>query len=209
MPSNIFLTSNFINVASSILPKLGTKEMTVVVVTTATETYDKAPWLESDWDILEQQKNIKLFKYTITGKTEQTIIKDLGDIDILYIAGGNVFFLLQEAQKNGFAKLVKSHVAKGKIYIGQSAGSIIAGPDIWPTRRSDTIGDAPDINGYEGFGLINFVVLPHWGSESKRQQHFGERLENVYNEDNIYVLLNDYQYIECADDVFRLVDVRV
>ena len=54
--------------------------------------------------------------------------------DTIFVSGGNSFFLLQELIKSGTGKLIMD---LGKIYIGESAGSIILSPDIGYIKEMD------------------------------------------------------------------------
>ena len=85
----------------------------------------------------------------------------LSACDYIYISGGNTFYLLQELRKSGADRMIISEVNAGKVYIGESAGAIIAAPDIEYARGMDSIKKAPELIGYEGLGLVSFYPLPH------------------------------------------------
>jgi peptidase E len=57
---------------------------------------------------------------------------------------------------------------EGKTYISTSAGSIIAGSKVLIILL------APDevcaIENKDGYGLVNFTILPHWGSEDFKEK---------------------------------------
>jgi len=101
-----------------------------------------------------------------------------------------------------------NYIKNGKVYIGCSAGSIIAGPDIYITRFIDEISNASKLKSYKGLGLVDFVVFPHWGSKDFREIYLNERLRNSYNQKNKIILLTDYQYVRVKDDWYRIVDVK-
>lgn len=82
--------------------------------------------------------------------------------EIIYIAGGNTFFLLQELKKSGAHQLIINEVDKGKLYIGESAGAIIAAPDIGYSAAMDNVEKAPELKNYLGLNLIDFYVVPHF-----------------------------------------------
>ena len=46
--------------------------------------------------------------------------------DLVFIVGGNTFYLLQELRKSGADKLLCEAVRAGKLCIGESAGAIVA-----------------------------------------------------------------------------------
>lgn len=88
--------------------------------------------------------------------------------DIYYVAGGNTFYILDRLKKTNLFSTIKKAVADGKIYIGTSAGSIIAGPDIEIAGFGPS-GDENDIHlkNLSGLGLVNFLVYPHYLKKEK------------------------------------------
>ncbi len=81
----------------------------------------------------------------------------------LCIAGGNTFYLLQELKRNGLLDLIKQKVQDGMLYIGESAGAIIACPDISYNQIMDDKTVATELTNYSGMGLVDYYVLPHNG----------------------------------------------
>ena len=114
------------------------------------------------------------------GKTNAQIIADLSNFDVMYIEGGNSYYLLQESQKNDFGEFVKKRVEEGMIYISTSAGTVIAGPDIEPVRREETTPLAPDLQGTKAFSIVNFVIMPHWGGEEYRYFYNDYLTRHIY-----------------------------
>src|SRR3989344_8018960 len=55
---------------------------------------------------------------------------DVQSYDVMYVCGGNTFYLMDKLRKTGFDKKITDFVNSGKVYVGVSAGSVIAGPDI-------------------------------------------------------------------------------
>jgi dipeptidase E len=94
----------------------------------------------------------------------------LDQTDVVFVAGGNTFFLLQEMRKGGFAELIHDYIHKGMIYIGSSAGSVVAGPTVRLVNGLDDPTDAPELQDFAGLGLIDIAILPHWGSPKRCAQ---------------------------------------
>ena len=88
------------------------------------------------------------------------VIKNSG---CLCISGGNTFYLLQELKRNGLLDLIKQKVQDGTLYIGESAGAIIACPDISYNQIMDDKTIATELTNYSGMGLVDYYVLPHNG----------------------------------------------
>lgn len=60
--------------------------------------------------------------------------------DVVYIAGGDTRHLLSQARQSGLDKLIKQMVYAGKVYVGVSAGSLIATPNIGEPFDPETAG---------------------------------------------------------------------
>jgi dipeptidase E len=117
--------------------------------------------------------------------------------------------LLQKAQRSGFIELIRELISdQNKIYIGTSAGSIIAGPDVSPDFVPDDVAAAPGLQGTQGFELVNFCLLPHWGSDNFRETYLKYRMEAAYKEPQVpLLLLTNTQYVWVKDDQMQIVDV--
>lgn len=92
-------------------------------------------------------------------------IEDLQDFDVIYVCGGNTFSILKKMRETHVDEFVKSQVRKGAIYVGVSAGSIIAGPNIeiagWGIDGDSNNVELEDLS---GFNLTNIAVYPHFES---------------------------------------------
>lgn len=206
----LFLTSSSNTVARSLVQEINpTKYPKLVFIYTASEPEegDKS-WLEKDRQTLVDG-GFEVTDYTITGKTTEQILTAISHTDVIFVSGGNTFYLLQKAQESGFLGILKDFVEnKGKIYVGSSAGSIFAGPDIEPVNDLDNISKAPNLKDFVGAKLVDFVVLPHWGSENFKNKYFGNgKIERDYNVKNKLILLTDNQYVKVEDDVYKIVDI--
>lgn len=90
-------------------------------------------------------------------------VQAIKNSDCLCVSGGNTFFLLQELKRNGLLDLIKQKVQDGMPYIGESAGAIIACPDIAYNQIMDDKTVATELTDYSGMGLVDYYVLPHNG----------------------------------------------
>ena len=128
----LFLTSSVHAVAHDIAKRVNlSKGNKLVFIDTAAEFEEgDKTWLKNDRQALVDS-GFNVSDYTITGKTQEQIEKDLAPFDSIYLSGGHTAYLLQQSQKSGFVSLIKELILKQeKTYIGTSAGSIIAGPKI-------------------------------------------------------------------------------
>lgn len=202
----LFLTSSGSVVTRDIAKTIGKKVrgMRLAFITTASEVEkgDKG-WLRKDKTALVDA-GFTLLDYTLTGKTAQQLREDLDDVDIVYVEGGNQFYLLQQIQQSGFAPIVRALIRKGVVYIGSSAGSQVAGPDLYPTYRPDHVKKAPLLDGYKGLGLVDFVVFPHWGSDDFRDLYLKHRMAHAYTTKHKIILLTDSQYVRVEGEMYRI-----
>ena len=88
----------------------------------------------------------------------------LSSAQIIYVEGGNTFQLQLELLNSGLSEQIVSQVRdKGKIYIGTSAGSIIATPDIQTAAWfGDRVVDGMEQKSWLSLGLVPFAVYPHF-----------------------------------------------
>ncbi|EKD80741.1 MAG: hypothetical protein ACD_40C00019G0007 [uncultured bacterium] len=209
---HLFLTSAIgtPGVAESVRTKLNhNRSLKTAFITTPIEVEDMTDdeWYQADRAALKNN-GFDFFDYTITGKSESDFHHDLSDIDAIYVSGGNTNHLLQESHKSNFDSFMRDFVNSGKLYLGTSAGSIIAGPQLPPYLWGDEAG-APDLTGYTSWGLVNFTLLPHWGSDIFKDKYLGGRMSQIYSESvQPFILCNDHEYVEVQDDHYRIIDVR-
>jgi dipeptidase E len=204
----LYLTSSVHAVAQNIANRLtpGAAKKLVFIYTASEPKGEQA---DLEWQVRDRQALVdagfQVSDYTITGRTKEQIRDDLHEFELIYISGGDTAYLLRQAQLSGFVDLVRELVEKeNKIYIGTSAGSIIAGP-----RLPDYFDKENGPANRSCFGLVNFTVLPHWGSENFKDKYLGGRMEIVYREGQApLLLLTDYQYAHVKDGVIQVVDLR-
>jgi dipeptidase E len=84
--------------------------------------------------------------------------KRLKDADIIYLSGGNTFYLLDQVRKSGFDKWLDEN-KDSKVYVGSSAGSILATPTIKAAGVADQ--NTPGLTDLRGLGWVDFEFLPH------------------------------------------------
>lgn len=96
---------------------------------------------------------------------------DQNKYDIIYICGGDTFLILDRMRKLGVDKfIIQSVKDNSSVYVGVSAGGILAGPDIeiagWGSE-----GDINDINlmDLEGLNLTNIALFPHYKFHLKNE----------------------------------------
>lgn len=205
----LFLASNISVTAKSIINDLSgdIRGQKLVYISTASEPDEgDKTWEKHDMEIFAGA-GFDVTEYTLTGKTPEQVDTDLKDADVLVVAGGNPFYLLYHVQRTGFKDVAERHVNEGKIYIGSSSGSLVAGPDLSIAHRQEAIIKSPGLQSFEGMKLVDFVTFPHWGSDMSRELYMHHRLELAYNMRNKIILLTDKQYVHVKDDWYRVQEI--
>lgn len=98
---------------------------------------------------------------------------------MIFVSGGNTFYLLQELKKSNADQLIIDEIKKGKLYIGSSAGSIILSKDILYVDKMDDKRKATELENFLGLNMVDFYTLPHLNNEP-----FTEIVENILKENN-------------------------
>jgi dipeptidase E len=210
MKNNIFLTSDAATVVHDIVRHFDfeNKKKTLFVETSGETHEGEKRWIDDARQKMEEL-GFEITNYTITDKTENEIEEVLSGVDVLYVAGGDSSYLLYQSQKNNFSGIVKKFIEKGGIYIGQSAGSIVAGPNIESLYKPSSNEWFQKLNGFDGYGLVDFIIVPHFGLEDKRDQFFNNRFELMYSEKYKFILLTDRQYVRVQEDgMYRIEEVQ-
>ena len=103
----------------------------------------------------------------------------IDDFDIIYMMGGNTFYLLDVIRKTGFDKVIVDFINKGKIYIGSSAGSEILGNSIDVALGYDE--NNVNMIDFTGLKIVDALIVPH----SNRKEEFISELKNKTKENVI------------------------
>lgn len=122
--------------------------------------YADAPW------VLAERRSIVALGHELVDITARDVsaadfAATLSAIDAVYVAGGSTFALLEALRTTGSDVVLAQRVRDGLPYIGLSAGSIIAGPDITPASLMDDPADGPALTDLSGLGLVDRTVIPH------------------------------------------------
>lgn len=97
--------------------------------------------------------------------SEEIAKEKLSEAKTVFISGGNTFYLLQELKRKNLTSYLKERIENGLLYIGESAGSVIAAPDIEYASIVDDKTLATELNDYTGLNLVDFYIVPHFEEE--------------------------------------------
>jgi len=171
-----------------IINKEKIKDKKVLYITTASdgENDSDKSWMDEEYEtILDlgfSKENIYEFKI---GQKEINI----NDFDVIYMMGGNTFYLMDMIRKYNFDTVIKKAMDNGIIYIGSSAGSIILGNSVEYALPFDE--NNVDLKDFSGLRIIDGIIIPHANRKeefiSKVKENIGEKLFLLYDEDGIII----------------------
>ena len=121
---------------------------------------------------------------------------------LLYISGGNTFYLLQELKKKDLLFLIKEQIADGMVYVGESAGAIITAKDIDYNKIMDDKAVAKELNDTEALNEADFYVLPHVGEEPFAES--AQAILNTYGDKLNLLPLNNRQAVLVEDEEVKV-----
>ncbi|MBC2603503.1 peptidase E [Puniceicoccus vermicola] len=158
----IFLSSSFADVTDLFLKFTEEKQegKRVTFIPTASLVEDVTFYVEAGKAALEKM-SLTVDELEISTATIQEIESKLQNNDYIYITGGNTFFLLQELRRTGAGRIITEQINSGKIYIGESAGSIVLSPNIEYIKDMDDFTAAPKIESFSSLGAVEFYPVPH------------------------------------------------
>jgi dipeptidase E len=96
---------------------------------------------------------------------------DLSNFGVLFAVGGNSFLLRQAMKLSGFDALIGPLLSNsGVIYGGWSAGSVVAGRDLFGIDHMDdpkpvAFGYPQEVLPQQGLSLIDGTLVPHFRSD--------------------------------------------
>jgi dipeptidase E len=157
------------------LPSLvdgGTAGLRIAFVPTAAgPEFDTKEWVRADRAQLAALGcGVSVLDLAIVEQDE--IEAALQRLDGVFLTGGNAFLLLWHARRSGFADLVVPRVEAGELlYVGTSAGAVVAGPDVAPAANLDNRREVPELESSTALGLVPFTVLPHDDDPETRALH--------------------------------------
>lgn len=127
--------------------------------------------------------------------TKEDLYQNYPIFDIYYICGGNTFFILDCMRRTGIQNVITDAVKeKNGFYLGVSAGSILAGPDI-SAANFGTVKDKNFLGMHSlgSFNLVPFLIFPHYLEEDKKEVvafkkfHFKEPVIAITDNQALYI----------------------
>ncbi|KFN93286.1 alpha-aspartyl dipeptidase [Tetragenococcus muriaticus PMC-11-5] len=131
---------------------------------------------------------------------KSSFLKKLENAKLLFISGGNTFYLLQELKRKNLLSLIFKQINQGLPFIGESAGAIILAPNIEYNKIMDNTELAPELIDYCSLGITNFYTLPHYiefpfiETVQKTLTAYQAKLNLVPISNSEVIIMNDTSY---------------
>ena len=139
-------------------------QIKIIFVPTASRSEEELKYVnESKKELLDLgilENNIKTLNLD-----KPVSFQEVEDFDVIYVCGGNTFYLLKKVKETGFDKVIIKFAKTGKLYFGVSAGSILVCPNIdiaSPFDENDV-----NLTDLTGLNLTDVIVSPHYCKEEK------------------------------------------
>lgn len=138
--------------------------------------------------------------------TAEEIRTKLKNNDIIYVTGGNTFFLLEELKRTGADKIIIEEVNAGKLYIGESAGAIVTAVNIEYAKGMDNPKKAPGLLNFDALNLVDFYTVPHYTNfpfkkaAQKIMIQYSSELKLLPISNHEAIIMDDDEIRHCTDN---------
>lgn len=117
----------------------------------------------------------------------------------IFVSGGNTFHLLDQYHRTGFGKWLTKNLGD-KVYVGVSAGSIIAAPSIDVATIPPADHNLPNMEDLRGMKWVDFEVEPHCDTKRFATIEYYSQTRN-----NTVYAIDDQSAIAVAGDKVSVV----
>jgi dipeptidase E len=162
----LLLTSNgikgkIVDIFPTLLKKPASEYSVAFDITAAYGDEDNPQWFGKFRDQLYQLGITNIEDVDLRSKTLDELEKLLSKKDMLFVNGGNTFFLLDCMRKAGLEKALTKFLSEDKLYVGVSAGGIVVTPSI--AIADVEPGDPNNIGmqDFTGLNIVDFEFSPH------------------------------------------------
>ena len=141
-----------------------TESKKILFIPTATNVDEYKKYIHLTQKVFEDF-GYEVENFDVSIFSEEIAKEKLSEAKIVFISGGNTFYLLQELKRKNLIPYLKERIENGLLYIGESAGSVIAAPDIEYASIVDDKTLATELDDYTGLNLVDFYIVPHFEEE--------------------------------------------
>ena len=204
----LFLASYFAGVAK-LLPEFAGGNLTgkkVCYIPTASivESVDFFVDTSKKW---LTKLGLEIDELEISTANAKDISSKIAEADIIFVEGGNTFYLLQELKRTGADKLIKKQINKGVLYIGASAGSMLLSRDIEYVKHMDSPDKAPALkDNFTSLSVVDFCIVPHFTNFPFKKA--GQKIVDLYGAKLDLKPISNHQAITVDGDAIALIEVN-
>lgn len=170
------------------------KEMyKAVIITTASDLYKNddyhIPSIKSDLNSIGFEVDLLDIEFENA--------EDMKNYDLIYLLGGNPFYLLFHLRKTNSKKIFENHIKDKKLLIGASAGSLVLTNSIGVVNEFDSeMNKEVQLKNLDGLSLVNLEICPHAKKFEGKYENFSDKLRVYEQGKNISLSrLNDGEAI--------------
>lgn len=201
----VFLASYFAGVTAQFQDFIKNKAITdreIVFIPTAGNVEDYTDYIDEGRAALVAM-GYQVDELDVASESQAAAIAKLKAAQIIYISGGNTFYLLQELKRKQLLPVINEKINAGIPYIGESAGAIIMAPNIEYNSLMDDTSVAPDLTDYSALAQTDFYTLPHFEEEPFVEAD--EKVIATYQNQINLVPINNSQAIISDGETYRIV----
>ncbi len=128
----------------------------------AVEPGDKR-WVLDNINSVAKNFPARLDIVNLLALTIEEVEERIAPLDAIFVVGGYTDYLMHVFNKTGFSKLLPK-LLETKVFVGSSAGSMVAGKRISTEAYQRIYGERGDYDITDYLGLVNLAIKPHLGS---------------------------------------------
>lgn len=162
--SCLFLFSSGKFVVSGILDQYLPRPMTeykIAYITTASKKVFDISYIEERREAMKDLGR-DYEEIDFAEENETSLKQKLWMKDVVFVEGGNTFYLLKYARESWFTNIIWWLLEDGLIYIWSSAGTYLATPSILSATKSNQGYDQCGVTDFTGLGLFPFMIKVHY-----------------------------------------------
>ena len=203
----LYLTSAGINVLNELVPLLPFEPVhrSVCYITTAGNLEGNPPWMDDEIEAIEKT-GLGVRRIDLAQLSPSDIDNEFHGCDVIWVGGGNTYYLLQEVRRSGFDRFVTEQIANGVPYVGTSAGSAILAPNIECIKYAE---EHPDLDltleSLDGLNLFPLVPFVHFDNPDFRDV-YRKILMDALENNVAFVTLRDNQFIFVDGETWKVID---
>lgn len=198
---HLFLTSYFSNTTNLFLEYIKDNNFKVKKVTfipTASKFEEVDFFIKEAIDFFKSI-DIEIDILELSTSSFEDIKNKLENNDFIYIGGGNTFFLLKELKRTGADKILIEQINLGKLYVGESAGSIVLSSSIDYIHYMDS-NEEVKLKNFDSLNIVDFYPVPHYQNfpfeESTKMiiEKYHKSINLLPFNNNEVIIVNDSNY---------------